>query len=73
MNRKEWKEREKIYACWLCNFPYIDNRQLLRLSELCGGPEAVYLADNETWEQVLTPKQVKSWKEYSASGRPEAE
>ncbi|WP_276947792.1 DNA-processing protein DprA [Acetatifactor muris] len=73
MNRKEWKEREKIYACWLCNFPYIDNRQLHRLSELCGGPEAVYLADNETWEQVLTPKQVKYLKEYTASWRPEAE
>ncbi|MCI8288084.1 MAG: DNA-protecting protein DprA [Lachnospiraceae bacterium] len=73
MNQKEWKEREKIFACWLCNFPYIDNRQLHKLSELCGGSEAVYLADSETWGQVLTPKQVKYLKEYTASWRPEAE
>lgn len=73
MNQNQWKEREKIYACWLCNFPYIDNRQLHRLSELCGGPEAVYLADRETWGQVLTPKQVKYLTEYTAAWRPEAE
>ncbi len=73
MNREEWKEREKIYACWLCNFPDVGNRQLHKLSELCGGPEAVYMADKETWGQVLSPKQVESLARYTAAWKPEAE
>ena len=72
MNREEWKEREKIYACWLCNFPNISNGQMHRLSELGGGPEAVYLADRNQWGQVLSPKQVKSLAEFTAGLRPEA-
>lgn len=73
MNLEEWKEREKIYACWLCNFPCIGNRQIHQLSELCGGPEGVYFTGREQWEKVLSPKQVQSLKEYTALWRPELE
>lgn len=73
MNREEWREREKIYACWLCNFPNISNGQMHRLSELCGGPEGVYMADREKREKVLSPKQEESLREYTARWRPEAE
>ena len=70
---KDWREREKIYACWLCNFPYISNAQLHRLSALCGSPEAVYLASKEKWGQVLSPRQVQYLAEYTAAWRPETE
>lgn len=73
MNREEWTEREKIYACWLCNFPDMGNGQLHRLVERCGGPEGTYLADKEMWGQVLSPKQVDSLARYTADWRPEAE
>ncbi len=73
MNPNEWKEREAVYACWLCNFPDIGNKQLHRLTELCGGPEAVYLADKEKWGQVLNPRQVQSLSRYTAAWKPEAE
>ena len=42
-------EREKIYACWLCNFPNAGNAQLHRLTEAFGGPEGVYYAGKEQW------------------------
>lgn len=71
--RNEWKEREAVYACWLCNFPDIGNGQLHRLSELCGGPEAVYLADKGKWGEVLSPKQVQSLARYTAGWKPESE
>ncbi len=70
MNWDEWKEREKMYACWLCNFPYIGNKQLHRLSEICGGPEGVYLASTEIWGGVLSPEQVTRLKEYTARWPP---
>ncbi len=73
MNRNEWKEREAVYACWLCNFPDMGNKQLHRLTELCGGPEAAYLADKEKWGQVLNPRQVQSLARYTAAWKPEAE
>lgn len=73
MNREEWRERENIYACWLCNFPGIGSRQIHRLIELCGGAEAAYFADREKWEQALSPGQVRSLVEYTAGWRPEAE
>ena len=73
MNREEWKERENIYACWLCNFPDIGNKQLYRLTDFCGGPEAVYQADKEKWGQVLSPKQVQSLSRYTALWKPETE
>lgn len=73
MNRNEWKEREAVYTCWLCNFPDMGNKQLHRLTELCGGPEAAYLADKEKWGQVLNPRQVQSLARYTAAWKPEAE
>lgn len=73
MDRREWREREKIYACWLCNFPGMTDRQMRRLTELCGGPEAVYFADREIWGRVLTPKQTESLKAYTAAWKPEEE
>lgn len=72
MKQEEWKEREKIYACWLCNFTSIGNGQLHKLSELCGGPEGVYYADKNTWGQVLSPKQVESLEEYTEKWPPQA-
>lgn len=73
MNREEWKEREKQYACWLCNFSDIGNKQLHRLSALCGGPEGVYLANRDKWGEVLSPRQVQSLARHTAEWRPEAE
>lgn len=73
MNHAEWREREKMYACWLCNFPGIGNKQMHRLLELCGGSEALYLAGKDKWGQVLSPKQVKALAEYTAKWRPETE
>ncbi len=73
MDREAWRERENIYACWLCNFPDIGNKQLHRLADLCGGPEGVYLADKEKWGQVLTPRQVESLARYTAAWKPEAQ
>lgn len=73
MDQKEWTEREKMYACWLCNFPDIGNKQMHRLSEICGGPEGIYFAGQDTWGQVLTPKQTASLKRYTADWRPQEE
>ncbi len=71
MNQDEWKEREKIYACWLCNFPNIGNAQLHGLSESLGGPEGVYRAGREQWGRILTPKQVETLSEYTEKWPPE--
>lgn len=73
MNQKEWREREGVYACWLCNFPDINNKQLHRLSDLCGGSEAAYLADKKKWGEVLSAKQVESLARHTARWKPEAE
>lgn len=72
MNQEEWRVREKIYACWLCNFPNIGNAQLHRLSENCGGPEGVYYADREQWGLILTDKQVEALERYTEQWPPEA-
>ncbi len=71
MCMEKWKEREKIYACWLCNFPYIGNGQLHRLTEICGGPEGVYQASPQVWGSVISPEQVERLKEYTEKWRPE--
>jgi len=73
MNEKEYREREKIYACWLCNFPDVGSGKRHKLSELCGGPEGVYFAGKEKWAQVLSEKQVKALAEFTKEWRPEAE
>lgn len=72
MNQEEWKEREKVYACWLCNFPNIGNAQLHRLSESLGGPEGVYYAGREQWGRILNPKQIEALSEYTLKWPPEA-
>jgi len=68
-----WREREKMYACWLCNFPYLGNGQLHQLCEAFGGPEGVYHASQEEWEKVLSSKQATRLKEYTAAWLPEKE
>lgn len=73
MKWDEWREGEKIYACWLCNFPYIGNAQIHRLSDCCGGPEGAYFAGRTEWGKVLSPKQVEHLAAYTASWRPELE
>ena len=65
-------EREKIYACWLCNFPNAGNAQLHRLTEAFGGPEGVYYAGKEQWGQILTQNQVNSLSVYTEEWPPEA-
>lgn len=70
MYMEKWKEREKIYACWLCNFPYIGNGKLCQLAEMCGGPEGVYQASPKVWGSVLSSEQVERLKEYTAKWRP---
>lgn len=73
MRRVEWEEREKIYACWLCNFPGIGNRHRHLLTRLCGSAEDVYLADKQKWGQVLSQKQVKDLADYTEKWQPEKE
>lgn len=73
MRQEEWGERENIYACWLCSFPGMGNRQMYRLWELCGGFEAAYYADREKWKMALPEKQLDSLKAYTAKWRPEEE
>lgn len=73
MNREEWREKENMYACWICNFPGIGNKQLHRLWELCGGFEAMYFASREKWGRALSEKQVESLAAYTAKWHPEEE
>lgn len=73
MKNEEWRERERICACWLCNFPEIGNRHRHLLVELCGSAEAAYTADRKKWGQVLSQKQVESLVEYTAKWQPEKE
>ncbi len=70
---EEWLEREKIYACWLCNFPDMGNRQMLKLLELCGSVENIYFADRGKWAQMLTEKQLRSLAEYTEKWKPKEE
>lgn len=72
MDQEKWKEREKMYACWLCNFPNIGNAQLHRLTESCGGAEGAYHAGKEQWGRILTPGQVEALSEYTGKWPPEA-
>lgn len=67
------EDMESVYACWLCNFPDIGNRQLCQLWELCGSAEEVYFASRARWGQVLSEKQVKSLVEYTENWKPREE
>ncbi len=73
MERNEWREREGIYACWLCSCPDMGNRQMHLLSELCGGPEAAYFAGPKSWGRALTPEQVERLKIHTAGWKPKEE
>ncbi len=67
MGQKERGEREDKYACWLCNFPYIGNRQIQRLLQMCGSAEAVYRAGKEVWGEVLKPKRAELLCDYTGN------
>lgn len=71
--REDGKEREKMYACWLCSAPGMGNGQLHRLWELCGGFEAAYFADRGTWGRVLSPGQVEGLAGFTARWCPREE
>jgi len=73
MDMESCRERENRYACWLCSFPDIGNRQIHALWEACGGSEGVYQASPEEWGQVLSEKQVAGLKAFTALWRPEEE
>lgn len=73
MRYEEYRELEKMYACWLCNFPDIGNGKRHYLSDNCAGPQGVYFAGKEKWGQVLTESQVKSLAEFTEKWRPEEE
>lgn len=73
MRYEEYKEREKIYACWLCNFPDMGSKKRYELSEICGGPEGVYFAGRDKWSRVLSEAQVKSLEVFTERWHPEAE
>lgn len=70
MNQEEYRDCELPYELWLCSFPDIGNRQLLKLAELFGGAQEVYYAGADKWSQVLRQKQVESLKRFTESWKP---
>lgn len=73
MYQEKYRESELPYELWLCSFPDAGNRQLLQLTELCGGAKEVYFAGLDRWRQVLKEKQVESLKRFTEDWRPERE
>ena len=73
MYQEKYRESELPYELWLCSFPDVGNRQLLQLTELCGGAKGVYFAGLDRWMQVLKEKQVESLKRFTESWKPESE
>lgn len=73
MNQEEYRDCELPYELWLCSFPDIGNRQLLGLTELCGGAQGVYYAGTDKWSQVLKEKQVESLKRFTEGWKPREE
>lgn len=73
MNQEEYRGCELPYELWLCSFPNISNRQLLSLTELCGGAQGVYCAGTDKWSQVLKEKQVESLKRFTEKWKPREE
>lgn len=73
MYQEKYRERELPYELWLCSFPDVGNRQLLQLTELCGGARGVYFAGLDRWRQVLKEKQVESLKQFTEDWKPESE
>lgn len=70
MNQEEYRDCELPYELWLCSFPDIGNRQLLGLTELCGGAQGVYYAGTDKWSKVLKEKQVESLKRFTERWKP---
>lgn len=73
MRQEEYRTLEMPYELWLCSFPDISNRLLLKLIELCGSAREVYYADAHMWRQVLKDKQVEGLKRFTESWKPEEE
>ena len=73
MNQDIYRDSELPYELWLCSFPDVGNRQLLQLTELCGGAKEVYFSSLDKWRQVLKEKQVESLKRFTESWKPERE
>ena len=73
MNQEEYRDCERPYELWLCSFPDIGNRQLVSLTELCGGAQGVYCAGTDKWSQVLKKKQVESLKRFTERWKPREE
>lgn len=73
MRQEEYRELEMPYELWLCSFPDISNRVLLKLIDLCGSAREVYYSDIHRWGQVLKEKQVDSLKRFTQSWKPEEE
>lgn len=68
-----YREWEKIYACWLCNFPDMGSAKRYSLTQLCGGAQATYFSDKKMWRQVLTQKQVDSLANFTQRWKPKEE
>lgn len=64
---------ERPYELWLCSFPRMGNRQILRLTEICGGVRGVYFAGVDSWRQVLKEKQIVHLKKFTEAWKPENE
>lgn len=73
MNQEEYRECELPYELWLCSFPDISNRQLVKLAEMCGGAQGVYYAGTDKWSQVLREKQVENLKQFTERWKPREE
>lgn len=73
VNQETYREGRLPYELWLCSFPDMGNRQLLQLTEVCGGAQEVYFASIDRWRQVLKEKQVESLKRFTENWKPECE
>ena len=73
MYQEQYRDSEMPYELWLCSFPDVGNRQLLQLTELCGGAKGVYFAGVDSWKQVLKEKQLESLKRFTENWKPESE
>lgn len=73
MNQEKYRDCELPYELWLCSFPNIGNKQLVRMAELCGGAQGAYYAGTDKWSQILKEKQVESLKQFTEKWKPREE
>lgn len=73
MKQEEYRDCDMPYELWLCSFPDISNRQLIKLAEICGGAQGTYYAGTDKWNQVLKEKQVESLKQFTERWKPQEE